>query len=59
MVHLGPTGQTAFPFSGGAVRGVEVDVHGRVIVTGGGDTGPGMLKVFDPVYFVFALPGIL
>jgi RHS repeat-associated protein len=40
----------AFPFPlADPVRGVAVDPHGRVLVTGGGVTGPGQLKIFDPL----------
>ncbi len=36
-----------FPFND-PVRGVAVDPHGRVLVVGGGVTGFGQLKIFDP-----------
>ena len=43
-------GNLAFPFPlADAVRGVTVDPHGRVLVAGGGNTGPGQLKIFDPL----------
>ncbi|HKI00989.1 MAG TPA: Ig-like domain-containing protein [Thermoanaerobaculia bacterium] len=39
-----------FPFPlADPVRGVAVDPHGRVLVAGGGVTGPGQLKIFDPL----------
>ncbi len=39
-----------FPFPlADPVRGVAVDPHGRVLVAGGGNTGPGQLKIFDPL----------
>ncbi|HEV2846859.1 MAG TPA: Ig-like domain-containing protein, partial [Thermoanaerobaculia bacterium] len=43
-------GNLAFPFPlADPVRGVAVDPHGRVLVTGGGVTGFGQLKIFDPL----------
>lgn len=39
-----------FPFPlADPVRGLSVDPHGRVLVTGGGVTGFGQLKIFDPL----------
>jgi RHS repeat-associated protein len=39
-----------FPFPlADPVRGVAVDPHGRVLVTGGGVSGFGQLKIFDPL----------
>jgi RHS repeat-associated protein len=43
-------GNITFPFPlGDAVSGVTVDPHGRVLVVGGGLTGPGQLKILDPL----------
>ena len=49
LVNLIP-GNLAFPFPlNDPVRGVTVDPHGRVLVVGGGVTGFGQLKIFDPL----------
>jgi RHS repeat-associated protein len=49
LINVVP-GDIAFPFPyNDPVRGVTVDPHGRVIVVGGGVTGFGQLKIFDPV----------
>ncbi|HKI05513.1 MAG TPA: Ig-like domain-containing protein [Thermoanaerobaculia bacterium] len=43
-------GDVKFPFPyNDPVRGVAVDPHGRVLVVGGGVTGFGQLKIFDPL----------
>ena len=49
LAHVVDGGIT-FPFPyDDPVRGVTVDPHGRVLVVGGGVTGPGQLKIFDPL----------
>ncbi|MEM1181669.1 MAG: Ig-like domain-containing protein [Acidobacteriota bacterium] len=40
----------AFPL-GDAVGGVALDPHGRVLVSGGGVSGPGQVKILDPLAF--------
>ncbi len=37
-----------FPFKD-PVRGIAIDPHGRVLIVGGGVTGFGQLKIFDPL----------
>ena len=49
LVDIVP-GNLAFPFPfNDPVRGVTVDPHGRVLVVGGGITGFGQFKIFDPL----------
>ncbi|MEM7480683.1 MAG: Ig-like domain-containing protein [Acidobacteriota bacterium] len=51
LVHDDATGEPViWPFAlADSVAAVAVDPHGRVLVAGGGVTGPGQLKIFDPL----------
>jgi RHS repeat-associated protein len=49
LVNVVP-GNITFPFPlNDPVHGVAVEAHGRVLVVGGGITGFGQLKIFDPL----------
>ncbi|MEO1365724.1 MAG: DUF6531 domain-containing protein, partial [Acidobacteriota bacterium] len=45
---LGGDRHFAFPF-GDQVRGLALDPHGRLAVSGGGLSSPGQVKIFDPL----------